>query len=233
MSFFTRPPFNPWLSTLFYCLHCLCYLRPILPSIIIPPTSVVTKVIFMATCVPIATATATNTGLTFMVFKGLLTLTGSRVTGSITEGTLVLCSGLLNSPLSRMSSVSSASLSVTQPLNALSFVAMDNNQLPILLLVMFLLLLGPRTLVQTNTLRLILWLCLSMHPISVMIICMLVTVKAFPYPILGIPCYILQNTFLPYLTFFKFLKLSSDYFLFRNFIMIIMSILNFMHLCFI
>jgi hypothetical protein len=135
--------------------------------------------------------------------------------------------------LSRMSSVSSASLSVTQPLNALSFVAMDNNQLPILLLVMFLLLLGPRTLVQTNTLRLILWLCLSMHPISVMIICMLVTVKAFPYPILGIPCYILQNTFLPYLTFFKFLKLSSDYFLFRNFIMIIMSILNFMHLCFI
>jgi hypothetical protein len=44
--------------------------------------------------------------------------------------------------LSKTSSVRSTSLSATQPLNALSFTAMDNSRLPILLLVMFLLLFG-------------------------------------------------------------------------------------------
>jgi hypothetical protein len=33
MSFFTRPPFNPWLSTHLCCLHYLYYLQPILSSI--------------------------------------------------------------------------------------------------------------------------------------------------------------------------------------------------------
>ena len=65
-----------------------------------------------------------------------------------------------------------------------------------------------------------------------MITCMLVMVRAFPYLILGILCYIHQNTLLPYLMFFMYLILPSHCFLFRNFIMIIMSILNFMSLCF-
>jgi hypothetical protein len=39
---------------------------------------------------------------------------------------------------------------------------------------------------------------------------MLVMLRAFPYPILNILCYIPQNTHLPYLTFFTFLILPSQ-----------------------
>jgi hypothetical protein len=102
-----------------------------------------------------------------------------------------------------------------------------------LLLVTFLPQLGSWTPVRTNTLRLILQLWSIMHPILVIIICMLVMVRALPYPILDIPCYLSQNTLLNYLTFFMCLILPNHYFLFRNFIVIIMFILKFTHLCFI
>jgi hypothetical protein len=110
---------------------------------------------------------------------------------------------------------------------------MNNNLLLILLLVMFLLLFGSWTLMRTNTSHLILQLWSNLHPISVMIICMLVMIKAFLYLILDIPCYISQNALLPYLTFFMFLILPNHYFLLRNIFAIIMIIWNFMHSCFI
>jgi hypothetical protein len=72
----------------------------------------------------------------------------------------------------------------------------------------------------------------NLHPISIMIISMLVMIKAFLYLILDIPCYISQNALLPYLTFFMFLILPNHYFLLRNIFVIIMIILNFMHSCF-
>jgi len=142
---------------------------------------------------------------------------------------------LLPAPLRMMSSASSTSPLATQPLNALSFVAMDNSRPLILFLVMTLLLtlwIGSRTLEQINTLHLILRLWLGLNPIIVMIIYMLVMIKAFPYPILDIPCYRPQNTLLTYLLFFMCLILQNLYFLFINFIVIIIFILNFMLLCF-
>jgi len=157
MSFYTRPPFNPWLLTQLCCPSRLCCLQPILPNIRTVLTSTIAKVILMVTSIPTTTATTTNIGgLTFMVFRALLPPTGSRATGSGTKGPHVICSGLLASPLSITSNVSSASPSDTQPLNALNFAAVDNSWLLILLLVTFLLFLGSRTLVQTNMLRLIL-----------------------------------------------------------------------------
>jgi len=101
-----------------------------------------------------------------------------------------------------------------------------------LLLVIFFPLLGSWTLERTNMLRLILQLWPILYPILVMIICMLVTIKAFSYPILGIQCCVPQNTHLNYLMFFMFLMLPNHCFLFKNFVMIIMFILNFTHLCF-
>jgi hypothetical protein len=69
--------------------------------------------------------------------------------------------------------------------------------------------------------------------LSNLIICMLVMIRAFPYLILDILRYIHQNTLLPYLMFFMYLILPSHCFMFKNFIMIIMSILNFTSLYFI
>jgi len=92
----------------------------------------------------------------FMVFIPLLPWTGSRVIGGKPDSLLVLGNGLLTGHLSRTSSVSSASTSATQPHNVFSFTAAVTSPLPILLLVLPLLILGSRTLVQTNTLRLIL-----------------------------------------------------------------------------
>jgi len=103
----------------------------------------------MAAGVPIATTITTNTSVIFMAFRGLLTMTRSRATDNKTEGILVLHSCPLSAPLRIMSSSSSTSHLAIQPLNALSFVAMDNNQPPILFLVMALLLtlwIGSRTL---------------------------------------------------------------------------------------
>jgi hypothetical protein len=114
----------------------------------------------------------------------------------------------------------------------LSFAAVVTSPLPILLLVPFLPLLGSQTLVRTNTLRLILQLWLIVHPILVMITCMLVTIRVFPYHILGIPYYVPLNAPLHYLTFSMFLTLSNHCYLFKIFIIIIMFILNFMPLCF-
>jgi hypothetical protein len=99
----------------------------------------------------------------------------------------------------------------------------------ILLLVRFLPLLGSQTPMRTNTLRLILRFWPILHPILVMITCMLVMIT---YPILDIPCYVPLNTPLYYLTFSMFLTLPNHCYLFRNFVMIIMFILNFMPLCF-
>jgi hypothetical protein len=166
----------------------------------------------VATSVPTAITTVTNTGLIFVSFRALLPPTGSRI-----EDHLVLYSGLLIGPLSITSSANSTSSSTIQHLNTLSFVAMNNSLLLILLLVMFLLLFGSRTLMRPNTSHLILQLWLNLHPISVMVICMLVMVKAFLYLILDIPCYISQNTLFPYLTFFMFLILPNHYFLLKKY----------------
>jgi hypothetical protein len=76
----------------------------------------------MANGFPTAIATATNTCLIFVAFRALLPPTRSRI-----EDHLVLYSGLLIGPLSIMSSVSSAYPSDTQPLNALSFAAVDSS----------------------------------------------------------------------------------------------------------
>jgi hypothetical protein len=98
-----------------------------LPNIIAVPTLTIKKVILGATSITTTTAIATNVGLTFVVFRALLPPTGSRATGSKTEGPQVICGGLLAGPLSIMSSVSSAYPSDTQPLNALSFAAVDSS----------------------------------------------------------------------------------------------------------
>jgi len=103
----------------------------------------------MAAGVPIATTITTNTSVIFMAFRGILTMTRCRATDNKTEGILVLHSCPLTAPLRIMSSSNSTSHLAIQPLNALSFVARDNSQPPILFLVMALLLtlwIGSRTL---------------------------------------------------------------------------------------
>jgi len=60
-----------------------------------------------------------------------------------------------------------------------------------------------------------------------MIIYMLVMVRVYPYPILAIQSYVPLNAPLHYLTFSMFLTLPNHCYLFRNFIVIIMFILNF------
>ena len=69
----------------------------------------------MVASIPTTPATTTNISMIFLDFRGLLTLTRSRVTGNKTEGTLALYSGLLINPLSKTLSVSSASPSAIQP----------------------------------------------------------------------------------------------------------------------
>jgi hypothetical protein len=101
-----------------------------------------------------------------------------------------------------------------------------------LLLGIFLLRLGSPTPAQINTSHLILELWPILHPILVMIICMLVTVKALTYPILDILYYIPQNACLHYLMFSLCLTLPNHCYLFKNSIVIIMFILNFTLLCF-
>jgi len=172
-------------------------------------------------------------GLISVALIPLLSWTGSRVIGSSLDGLLLVGSGLLTGLLSRTSSVSYASSSATHHHNVLSFAAVITSFLPILLFVRFLPLLGSQTLVWTNTLRLILQLCPILHPILVMITCMLVTVRVYPYLILDIPCYVPLNTHLHYLTFSMFLTLPNHCYLFRNFIVIIIFILNFTSLCFV
>ena len=157
MSFCTRPPFNLWLQIHLCCPRHLCYPLLILPSINAPISAVI-EVVLVEIGVPTATTTTTNTCLIFMVFIPLLPQTGSRATDSKLDGSLVLGSGLLTALYSRTSSVSCASPSATHPLSALSFTAVANNPLLILLLALFLPLLGFQTLVRTNILRLILQL---------------------------------------------------------------------------
>jgi len=128
----------------------------ILPSSSTTPILAVTEVVLVATGAPTTTSTAANTCLIFVVFIPLLPWTGSRVIGSKPDSLLVLGSGLLTGHLSRTSSISSVSTSATQPHNVFSFTAAVTSPLPILLLVLPLLILDSRTLVQTNTLRLIL-----------------------------------------------------------------------------
>ena len=87
---------------------------------------IVIKDAFMAAKVP-TTVTTTNTCLIFVAFRGLLTLIGSNVSDSKIEGILALHSGLLTAPLRIISSVNSASHLPIQPLNALSFAAINNS----------------------------------------------------------------------------------------------------------
>jgi hypothetical protein len=148
---------------------------------------------------------------------------------------MALHNGLIIVLLRIMSSANFAYPLVIQPLNVLSFTSMDNNRIPILHLVMSPLLtlwIGFWTLVQINMLHLLFRLLLGLNPILVMILSMLIMVKPFPYLILGILHYIPYNSLLPYLMFSMYFILQNHYFLFKNFVVIIMSILNFSHLCF-
>jgi hypothetical protein len=190
------------------------------------------EVIPVATSAPTVIGITTMTGLIFMVLIPLLPRTRTKVIGSSPDGLLLVGSGPLIGPLNRTSSVNYASFSATQPHNVLVFVVVVTSPLLILLLVRFLPLLGSRTLMRTNTLHLILRLWPILHPILVMITSMLVMIRVYPYPILDIPCYVPLNTPLYYLTFSMFLTLPNHCYLFRNFVVIIMFILNFMPLCF-
>jgi hypothetical protein len=91
---------------------------------------------------------------------------------------------------------------------------------------------GFRTLVPINTSHRILQPWLLQNRILVMIICMLVMVRAFPYLISVIQKYIHRIVLLPCLMFFMFLQSRNLCFLFRNFILMTMFILNFTLLCF-
>jgi len=88
------------------------------------------------------------------------------------------------------------------------------------------------TPIQINTSHLTLQLWLLQNHILVTIICMLVMVRDFPYLISVIPKYIHLIILSPCLMFFMFLQSRNVCFLFRNFILITMFILNFTLLCF-
>ena len=81
---------------------------------------------------------------------------------------------------------------------------------------------------QINTLHLTLQPWLLQNHISVMIICMLMMVRDFPYLISVIHLIVLSLC----LMFFMFIQSRNVCFLFRNFISITMFILNFTLLCF-
>jgi hypothetical protein len=212
--------------------HCCQQLLLILSHLSTTPISHVMRVVLLATSVPTTTVTIIRTGLTTVVFIPQLLPTRGRAIDSRTGIILGLDNGHLPIFLRRMSSVNYAQPSATQLHKVPSFTAVASSPLSTLLLGMFMFLLGSQTPAQTNTLQLTLQLWLILHSILVIIICMLVTVKALPYHILDIPHYIPQNAFLNYLTFFICLILPNHSFLFRNFIVIIMFILNFMNLCF-
>jgi len=209
MSFCIRLLFPSWLQIHLCCPHHLCC-----PLLILPSSSI-TLILAVTEAVPVETNALTTTGITtmtcllFVALIPLLLWTGSMVIGSSPDDLLLVGSGLLTSPLSRMSSVSYASPSAKQPHNVLSFAAVVTSPLPILLLVWFLPLLGSRTPVRTNTLRLILRIWPILHFILVMITCMLVTIRVYQYPILDIPCYIPLNAPSHYLMFSIFLTLPN------------------------
>jgi len=124
-----------------------------------------------------------------------------------------------------------------QPLTALnsSIEAMDSNLVQIWHCVIFpqqVLPIGFWMPVQINTLHLTLQVWLPHNHISVMIICMLVMVRDSPYLISVIQKYIhlIVVSFCP--VFFMFLQSGNICFLFRDFILITMFILNFTLLCF-
>jgi len=121
---------------------------------------------------------------------------------------------------------------VTQLLIVLNFAAVPSSPLLTLLLGMFLLRLGSSTPTRINTSHLILQFWSILQPILVMIICILVTTRAWTYHILNILCYIPQNVFLHYLMFFLCLILPNRCYLLKNYVVIIMFILNFTLLCF-
>jgi len=131
-----------------------------------------------------------------------------------------------------MSTMNYASVSVTQLPIVPSFAAIPSSPLLTLLLGIFLLRLGSPTPMRINMSHLIFQLWLILHPILVMIICILVMVRALTYPILDILRYIPQNAFLHYLMFSMCLILPNSCYLFKNSIMIIMFILNFTLLMF-
>jgi hypothetical protein len=131
-----------------------------------------------------------------------------------------------------MSAANCAPISVTQLPIIPSFAVVPSSPLLTLLLGMFLLRLGSLTPARINTSHLILQLWPILHPILVMIICMLVTVKALTYHIFDMLRYIPQNTFLHYLMFSMCLILPNHWYLFRNYVVIIIFTLNFTLLCF-
>ena len=118
--------------------------------------------------VPTATATLTRTG------ANLLQTSGQTISSrlDVTQG---LGSGLDSS----MSTANCAPVSVTQILVVPSFAAAPSCPLLTLLLGMFLLRLGSPTPARINTSHLILQLWPILHPILVMIFCMLVTVRTY------------------------------------------------------
>jgi len=183
MNFCTRPLFNPWIQAHLYCLsHCYCQcLLLTLPHLSTTPILVVIGLVLVVTSIPTTTITTTKTGLITIDSIPLLLPTKGRLTGNRTNALWDLDSGPLTSFLSRMSSVNYALPSAIQLHNVHSFSAMASNPLPTLLLVMFMAVPGSRKLVWTNTLHLILQLWAILHPILVMIICMLVMVRDFPY----------------------------------------------------
>jgi len=97
MSSFTRPPFSPWLSLLFYC-PCQLSHHPLMLHIISPQVRITLVLIlvvaedtFMVIGVPIITTTTPKTGLIFIAFRDLLTPTRCRVIDNKTEGIINHC----------------------------------------------------------------------------------------------------------------------------------------------
>jgi hypothetical protein len=86
--------------------------------------------------------------------------------------------------------------------------------------------------VQINTSHLTLRPWLLQNHTMVMIICMLVMVRDFPYLILAIQNYITHIVRSLYLMSYMFLQSRNLCFLFRNFVSIIMFILNITLFCF-
>jgi len=109
MSFYIRLLFHPWLQIHLCCPHHLCCPLFILPNTSTALVLVVTEVVLAVTGAPTATGTAAMTGLIFMALVPLLPRAGRKVIGSSPNGLLLVGSGLLTGPLSKMSSVSYAS----------------------------------------------------------------------------------------------------------------------------
>jgi len=122
--------------------------------------------------------------------------------------------------------------SAIQPLTTLnsSIEAMDNNLVQIWRCIIFpqqVLPIGFQTPVKINTLHLTLHVWLPQNHISIMIICMLVMVRDSPYIISVIQKYIHLIVLSLCLVFFMFLQSGNICFLFKNFVLITIFILNF------